>query len=116
MCQALQRPHWDKTEPFTAPWFVLEGAEIDGKQRCEWAACRGVVRGRREIRQREEDKEGGFKDGAREGLPEKVAFGQRPEGVLWLSGEAGVASAKALRWVRAQWIQKQGGSQGGGGE
>ena len=70
----------------------------------------------REIRQREEDKEGGFKDGAREGLPKKVAFGQRPEGVLWLSGEAGVASAKALRWVRAQWIQRQGGSQWGGGE
>ena len=106
LCAGHWRGHIGKKRTRSLP----EGAEIDGKQRCKWVACGGAVHGRREIRQREEDGESGFKHGAREGLPEKVAFGQTPEGALWLSGEAGVASAKALRWVHAQWIQRQRGS------
>lgn len=93
LCAGHSRGHIGKTRMRSLP----EGAEIDDKQRCKWVACRRVVRGRREMRERQEDEEGGFKHGARAGLPEKVAFGQTPEGALWLSGEAGVASAKALR-------------------
>lgn len=96
-----------RSGPFTAPWCVLEGAEIGGKQRCERAACRGVVH------DGEKEGKGRKMKAVVSGLPEKVAFGQRPER---LSGEGGVASAKALRWAHAQWVQTQGGSQRGGGE